>query len=239
MKTIKTICLITALLFFGNLFSQENEVVARLSVKTLDNFINVKGLAQNKTTTYKDVYNYLLLSLKKGPNGNYSKNTQSGEFSLAPAEEKELSTLKINIQEGEECKIFLYIRKEDVLVSKDSTIIYSAEGQALKEFINESEIEIFGLVIEDAKTKLGKDFYDYFYQKYQISGAKYPFIINIIEKPSMGRGSKIVVDIDDKVVFEFMTRPDDEYIEKAANLALRYVSNYATQRKLLYKNRKI
>jgi hypothetical protein len=238
-KLFHIVIVLTLLIFTGSSVISQSDVTAIVVTKTLDNFINVRGIAQNNTVTYQEEYSYLLFSLKKGGSGNYSRNTQSGEFSLEPGEEKELSTLKINIQDNEEVKIYLFLRKEGVLISKDSTIIYSAEKQALKEFINETEIEIKGLVVEDVKTKLGKDFYDYFYQKYHNSGRKYPFVINIIEMPSFGRGSKITIDIDDRIVFAFMTKPNDEYIQSAAVQALKYVNNYAIQRKLLYKNKKI
>ena len=239
---MKTVVINTLLFLFiingTSTFSQEN-LNAKIVTNITDNLVNIKGLAQNDENIYKEGFDYLLFSLKKGVNGNYSRNTQSGEFSMEPTEEKELATLKINIQKGEECKVYLFIRKEGALVAKDSSIIYSAENRKKKKFVEESEIEIKGLVIEDVKTKLGKDFYDYFYQKYSSSGSQYPFIINITEKPSIGRGSKISIDVDDIVIFEFMTKPDDEFIQAAANQALRYVYNYSTQRKLLYKNKKI
>jgi len=239
LKTASIYRILSFLLLFHSItiFSQEN-VIAKIRTKVVDNFIDITALAQNEDETYKDEYSYILFSLKKSIQGNLSRNNQSGEFSLDPNEEKELSILKFNIQRGEEFKIYLFIRKNDKLVSKDSTIIYSAENIVQKSSISESEIEITGLVIEDVKTKLGKDFYDYFYQKYTTSGAKYPFIVNITEKPSIGRGSKISIDVDDRIIFEFMTQPKDEYIQAAANQALRYINSYATQRKLLYKNKK-
>lgn len=233
------ITIIIILLFTNIVLSQEEGVEAKIITKTVDNFIDIKGVAQNIDVTYKEGYSYLLFSLKKGQQGNYSRNTQSGEFSLEPNEEKLLSTLNINIQKGEECKVFLFIRKDDALIAKDSVLFQSAEATVEKKFIAESDIEINGLVVEDVKTKLGKDFYDYFYQAYTTSGSQYPFVINITEKPSIGRGSQVSIDVDDTIVFEFMTKPDDEFIQSAANEALKYIYNYSFQRKLLYKNKKI
>lgn len=238
-KLLRNILLQSLFLFIGNsVFSQE-DVQAKIVSKKIDNLVDINGVAQNIDATYKDGYTYLLFSLKKGKEGNYSKNTQSGEFSLEPTAEKKLATLKINVQEGEECKVFFFIRKDDELVSKDSLIVYGAEKLEAEKVVSETDIEIKGLVIEDVKTKLGKDFYDYFYQKYMTSGLKYPFIINISEAPSMGRGSKISIDVDDRIIFEFMTRPSDEYIQLAVDQALRYIYSYSAQRKLLYKNKKI
>jgi hypothetical protein len=220
-----------------SIFSQEN-IRAKISTKVIDNLIDITALAQNEDETFKDEFSYVLFSLKTSAQGNLSKNTQSGEFSLSPNEEKELSTLKINIQQGEQFKVYLFIRKEGQLISKDSTLIYAAERNEEKVNFSESEIEISGLVIEDVKTKPGKDFYDYFYQKYTTSGNKYPFIVNIIEKPGLGRGSKISVNVEDRTIFEFVTQPKEEYMQAAADQALQYLKSYAAKRKLLYRNKK-
>jgi len=239
MKIFRVIIMLFAIQLNGIIIYAQQNINAKIIIQTVDNLIDIKGVAQNEDVTYKEGLTYLLYSLKKGVGGNYSKNSQSGEFSLSPSEEKELSKLKINIQKGEECKVFLFIRKDDELISKDSVVIKSAEAIEAKKFVNEGDIEINGLVIEDVKTKLGKDFYDYFYQKISTSGSQYNFIINITEKPSIGIGSKISIVIDDRIIFEFMTRPDDEFIQAAANEALRYIGIYSNQRKLIYKNKKI
>lgn len=239
MKIFKISTILIAILLNGVIVHSQNDINAKIITQTADNLIDIKGVAQNVDVTYKEGLTYLLFSLKKGIDGNYSKNSQSGEFSLSPSEEKELSKLKINIQKGETCKVFLFIKKDNKLISKDSTLILSAETAETKNYVNEGDIEINGLVIEDVKTKLGKDFYDYFYQKISTSGSQYNFIINISEKPSIGIGSKISIVIDDRTIFEFMTRPDDEYLQAAANEALRYIGIYSNQRKLIYKNKKI
>ena len=229
--------IITSLMIHS--IQSQNDIDAKIITTSTDNLLNIVGLAQNKDATYKDDYSYLLYSLKKGVQGNYSKNSQSGKFSLEPNEQKELATLRLNIQEGEECKVYLFIRKDEVLISKDSTLIYAAEKIEEEIIVDESDLEIHGLVIDDVKTKLGKDFYEYFYQYYLTSGMKYPFIVNITEQPGFGISGKISVNVDDRVIFEFMTRPNDEYIQYAAIEALRYLYNYSTQRRLLYKNKKI
>ena len=221
-----------------SVFSQES-VHAKIVAKVLDNLIDAKAIVQNNELTIKDDYSYVLFSLKKGAQGNYSKNNQSGQFSLEPGEEKELASLKINIQKGEECKIFLFIRKDDALISKDSIIIYAAEKEKKKEVVEESNFEIKGIVTEDVITKIGKDFHDYFYQEYSNSGHQYPFVINIKEKPYFGRSSIITIEIEDQSVFEFYSKPDEEFLRSAVKSALRNINQFAIQRKLLYKNSRI
>ncbi len=226
-------------LFNATVFFAQESVRAKIVAKVADNLIDAKAVAQNNEATFKDDYTYVMFSLKKGAQGNYSKNSQSGQFSLEPGEEKELSSLKINIQKDEECKIFLFIRKDDVLISKDSIIIYAAEKEKKNEVIAESDFEIKGIVVEDVITKIGKDFHDYFYQEYSNSGNQYPFIINIKEKPYFGRSSIITIEIEDQNVFEFLTKPDEEFLRDAVKAALQNINQYAIQRKLLYRNSRI
>lgn len=238
MKTSILNILLGILFLFNTtlVFSQES-VSAKIVAKVADNLIDAKAVAQNNEATIKDDYSYVLFSLKKGAQGNYSKNSQSGQFSLEPGEEKALASLKINIQKEEECKIFLFIRKDDVLISKDSIIIYSAEKK--NDVIAESDFEIKGLVVEDVITKIGKDYHDYFYQEYSNSGNQYPFIINIKEKPYFGRSSIITIEIEDQNIFEFLTKPDEEFLRSAVKSALQNINQFAIQRKLLYKNNRI
>ncbi|MDO9273954.1 MAG: CsgE family curli-type amyloid fiber assembly protein [Lutibacter sp.] len=240
MKTAKINMLPALILLFTAftatpIFSQES-VRAKIVAKVADNLIDAKAVAQNNEGTIKDDYSYLLFSLKKGEQGNYSRNSQSGQFSLEPNEEKELASLKINIQKDEECKIFLFIRKDDALISKDSIIIYSAEKEKKNEVIAESNFEIKGIVVDDVITKIGKDFHDYFYQDYSNSGNQYPFVINIKEKPYFGRSSIITIEIEDQNIFEFITKPDEEFLRDAVKSALQNINQFAIKRKLLYKN---
>ncbi len=235
---IKTFFGILFLFNVSSVFSQES-VHSKIVAKVADNLIDAKAVAQNNEATFKVDYSYLLFSLKKGAQGNYSRNSQSGQFSLEPGEEKELASLKINIQKDEECKIFLFIRKDDLLISKDSVVIYSAEKQKKNEVVAESDFEIKGIVVEDVITKLGKDFHDYFYQEYSNSGNQYPFVINIKEKPYFGRSSIITIEIEDQNIFEFITKPDEEFLRDAVRTSLQNINQYSIQRKLLYKNSRI
>lgn len=226
------------LLTFQVVQSQEN-LNAKVITKVVDNFIDVKGIAQNNDATFKDDYSYLLFSLKKDSNGNYSRNSQAGIFSLESGEEKELATLKINLQKGEEFKVYLFLRKDSVLISKDSAMIFSAEKVQKEQKIEESEFELKGIVVEDVITKIGKDFHDYFYQTYSTSGNQYPFIIKINEKPYFGRSSIITIEVDDKKIHEFLSKPDEEFLRANVMSTLQNLKQYSIQRKLLYKNNRI
>ena len=95
----------------------------------------------------------------------------------------------------------------------------------------EDEIEIKGLVVENVKTPFGKEFYDIFYQKYNQSGTKYSFVIDVNEKPFIGgRGALISIDVGDDKIFEFQARPDEDLLKNAADHALKLIDNYSKNR---------
>lgn len=229
---------ILCLLYCGLLVSQEDKVTvkANLKVEKADGLLNIEGYAENTDDIFKSDLEYMLLSLKSGKSGNLSKNTQSGKFSLSPKESKKLSTLKINIQSNEEIKLFLYIRKENQLISKDTLFISNKKKQSFNQAEAEN-FEIIGLVVDDVITKLGKDFYDYFYQKYSSSSLKYPFTIHIKEKPMIGINSEITVVIDDLDIYKTITNPKQEYLEIMAQQAILAINDYAQQRALLSKRK--
>ncbi len=238
LKYLKIVLFFTALFFFNHSFSQEEGVKAKIVAKSVDNLIDIKAVALNNDLTFKDEYTYLLFSLKKGSQGNYSKNTQTGTFSLEANEQKLLSSLKINLQNSEEFKVYLFIRKFGQLISKDSVVFTTAENKQ-KKVTKEQDFSIKGIVIDNAITKIGKDFYDYFYQAYLVSGTKYGFIIKINEKPYFGRSSIVSVYVKDIKIYEFYSRPDEEYLKYMVKITLRRLSLFNKQQKLLYKSSKI
>lgn len=217
-------------------FFAQNRINAKLISKEADNLIDIKAIVQNNEPIFIENYSYLLYALKKGVDGNYSRTNQSNKFSLKSDERKELANLKINIRKGEEYKVYLFIRKDKHLISKDSIVIYAAEKE-MKNIVKESEFEIKGIVVEAVITKMGKDFFDYFYQSYNTSGTQYPFVINIKEKPYFGRSSIISIEVDDEKIIEFYSKPDEEFLKNQVRMSLQSIYQYSVRRKLLFKKR--
>ncbi|MDX1830268.1 MAG: CsgE family curli-type amyloid fiber assembly protein [Lutibacter sp.] len=239
-KLLKILFFVIVIGSFNNSFSQqeENGVKAKIVAKSIDNLVDIKAVALNEDLTFKDEYTYLLFSLKKGAEGNYSKNTQSGVFSLEANEQKILSSLKINLQKDQEIKVYLFIRKNGELISKDSVIYTTAEKTKTK-ISKEEDFTIKGIVVDNVITKMGKDFYDYFYQAYLVSGIKYGFVIKINEKPYLGRSSIITVYVKDFKINEFYSRPNEEYLKSMVKLTLQRLSLFNKQQKMLNKTGRI
>lgn len=214
----------------------QNHVEAKINLFQKDIYAKIDAVVQNNNHIYKHELNYTLLSLKKNKGEkSFKKDQRFGNFSLLPNEKKTIATFKINISPDELLKVYLFIRDGEQLIASDSVTINETLDILKTDRIEEDDIEIKGLVVENVKTKIGKDFYDIFYQKYNRSGNKYSFVININEKPFLGgRGALISVEIGDDKILEFQARPNDEMLEKAADYALVKIEAYNKNRKNMF-----
>lgn len=241
-KHYNNIMLLLLLLFGFSTSSAQNEknVQAKIKIVQADNLVSIYATALNNSTTLQDNLSYSILSLKKGPSGNMSKNAQSGAFSLMPNENKTLSSQKVNIDPNGKIDIYLFIKRDDKVISKDTLSLGVLNKKYDNKPLQEAKIEISGLIIENVMTKPGRDFYDFFSQSNRTNQISYPFVIVINEKPALGgRNSEITILVNDEVVFRFNTQPKEEYLKMAVYQANRAIYNYNVKRKLLYKNEKL
>lgn len=224
-----------------NVNAQLNEtIVGKINIQESDNLIVIKAQVDNEEPIFKNNLYYNLVALKKNSEGNYSSNRQEGEFSLDPEESKNLSEIRLSLNAGDDLRIYLFIKQNNIVISKDSLQrVQPNRNQVQEKVVKEADFELKGIVIDEVITKVGKDFHDYFYQEYSTSGKQYPFIITIKEKPYFGRSSIITITSEDRKLFEFMSKPDEEFLKSAVKASLQNVNQYAKQRKLLYKNSRI
>jgi len=235
----KTLYLVSCFLISFSIFSQSTnvgELKAKIEVVKQDRMVSISGFAKNEAPSFKENLSYKLLVLKKSVTGKYSNNLQTGDFSILANEKKLLSNVKINLQKGEVIKVYLYLRKNNVLITKDTLTINDVVKKLANTSIKEKNIEINGLVIDEVLTKPGKDFYDYFYRLYRISGSNYSFVIKINEKPSFGITSQIFVKVGDRIIYRFLAQPKEEFLQNQAQNALRAIDNYNKYQKNIFKN---
>lgn len=94
----------------------------------------------------------------------------------------------------------------------------------------EIEIEIDGLLVDNTKTKIGRDFYDLFYANWEPPVNAKNYTITILEKPFRLTSTLIVVSINDNVVYQAILQPRQEIVEQlseqAAAVTFNYLENY-------------
>ena len=191
--------------------------------------ITIKNYAINNT---KVIYNleYLFVSIKKDASSNVNSNKQSGFFSLMPNETKLLSQITLNLDKNISMKAYLFVKdeKSKELLSKDSLIIDKNKNNPNR--VLEESIEIKGLTIDETKSKMGKDFYDKFYMAYNQLPEKFSFTITINELPSLGRGGQILVNVEDRNIYGFLLKPEEEYLEEHVKTLIAWLTEYNNKR---------
>lgn len=237
MKNFHSLILCTFFIFLAfEVFGQEDKkVIAKIESNIVENQIRLKAVVTNSTAIYKEL-NYLLLSIKKGDGGNLSNNQQSGKFSINPNEVKTLSEINVNLEKKDALKVFLYIKDEETqkLIAKDSLEI---NNSLFKKQVAKVEEEVFyelkGLTIDETKSKVGKDFYDLFYIQYSQNPEKNISAITISELPVRGTSGQINIQIDDKVVYSFMTNPGEDYLNEQLANSLKYIKEFNAKKNLI------
>ncbi|PWN63697.1 hypothetical protein C1631_022005 [Chryseobacterium phosphatilyticum] len=214
---------------------EEKKVNARIEKSFLENQVKLKAIVVNNTPVYREL-NYLLVSIKKSNDGNLSHNKQSGKFSIDPNEIKVLSEINVNIEPRDALKAFLYIRDEETqkMISKDSLELNNDLFKTKVAKVEEDAVsELKGLTIDETKTKVGKDFYDLFYIQYSQLPDKSSSVITITELPLRGTSGQINVQIDDKIIYSFMTNPGEEYTKEQIAASLKYIKEFNAKKNLI------
>jgi curli production assembly/transport component CsgE len=95
---------------------------------------------------------------------------------------------------------------------------------------NDYEIEIDGLLVDDTKTKTGKDFYDLFYSGWEAPKGAKNYTISVSEKPFRLTSTLIVVSINDNPVYQSVLQPRQDIVEGLSEDAIlttqSYLANY-------------
>lgn len=92
------------------------------------------------------------------------------------------------------------------------------------------------MIIDQTKTKFGKDFYDDLFSIYNQYPQKFNFTITISERPFRGMTSIIEIEAARKKIYRFISNPNEEYRERQVSLTLRKLSNYAQAQQSLINN---
>jgi curli production assembly/transport component CsgE len=95
---------------------------------------------------------------------------------------------------------------------------------------NDYEIEIDGLLVDDTKTKMGKEFYDLFYSSWEAPAGAKNYTITITERPFRLTSTLIVVSINETPVYQSILQPRQDIIEalsiESVATTQGYLANY-------------
>ncbi len=103
----------------------------------------------------------------------------------------------------------------------------AVSGQIPEDAGDDDGPTITGLVTDETRTKVGRDFYDAFYDRWTAPEKDYYYTVVVSEQPMPSLGTRVVVRVNQNVVFQTRLQPRSDIIEQAAKRAV-----YMTQRRL-------
>jgi hypothetical protein len=230
MKISIYIYVIVLFLFNTQMNSQElnKELKVKINVDEIENTMTVVGTVENLKSEYKSISFKLSVLKKNKSNTNKSNNAQSGRVTLEPLQKVSLSRTQINTYKGDQIHITLLIYDEnEKVIGKDEFIKGVKKSDPnLGSLQSNDGLEMKGIITNDTKTKLGNDFYDFFFKEINKLKANSSKIIVIQEELTFGRTTKIIVKVEEEIIEEFIARPEEEYLEYMAKYTASKVFKY-------------
>lgn len=111
-----------------------------------------------------------------------------------------------------------------------SDTLQTLQPQQIRQAIDPMDLEIGEMIFDETITKVGRDFYELFFNGWSNPTQIKDFSISIKERPMPGIGTQITVMIDEYELLKQFVRPNQEMIEMLAeysvSLAGQYLLNY-------------
>lgn len=113
------------------------------------------------------------------------------------------------------------------LVDAQSDTVEAGENYVKAE--HQLLLEIDGMVVDETRSKVGRDFYDVFYQNWQAPPDARRFTITIFEQPAPGLGTIIYVKANETETFRYRLQPRYDFIMEAGIYAVRMTYQHLEQ----------
>ena len=109
-------------------------------------------------------------------------------------------------------------------------ILNQIKSEESEKVSSDADLEIDGLLVDETKTKNGRDFYDFFYSQWEAPPGANNYSIFITEKPYRLTTTMIEVSINETLVYQSFLQPRIDIIEMLAEEAVGrtvlYMQNY-------------
>lgn len=197
----------------------QDQIKAKIDIERTENSIKITGTAENLIDITKSAsYTLSVIKNSMSTKNNKSNNVQEGLLTLEPGEKIKLSSTQVNINEDDEIIIMLLFFNEEMQVISKERLVFNNDKKKNNTQINppDGNFILKGIVTDNTKTKIGKDYYDKYYYYYNDIGINGNEIVFINEELSFGRNIRISLEINNEIIYEFMARPDDEFLDAVA-----------------------
>ncbi len=227
----------------NNAYAQihNSEIEGKINAVTNSEFIQLIGSAFNKTEISASI-RYTLSVIRTDPQtGNRTRNQQEGRLVLEAGQKKNLSQTTIDASETARIIVLLLLYDIDnEIVGKDRIVINGNEAdKELAKKTNEKVyvspdasfsaadgVELRGLILEETKTRPGREFYRMYTDIYRALNINGERVVLIKEELSLANNTKIDVFIGSVKIVEFIVRPQNEYLTQMVEVAIRRTNKY-------------
>lgn len=231
--------LLVFMLVCGVSFSQTTNTVvkAKIEIEEAEENFKIQGIAENLSNVVQN-FSYKLVIINKNTISEKQSNTaQEGMLSVGANKTKKISDTQINLKNKDEVIVLLlFYDEKKQLVGKDRMVLNGGKNEKAV-VVAVDGFEMKGIVSDETKTKLGKDFYDRYFNRYNDETINSSKIVVVAEELSFGRNTNITIVIGNEVIYEFMARPDDEFmseiVDSSIYATILYLKNLENQEKYL------
>ena len=235
MTKLKYIILFICVVVNTVCLSQESntEIIAKIEVEKLADVLNIKSVVSSRTELIKTLRFEMLVFRKNPETSIVAKADNSGRIVLQPNEKKTLAQIKINQNTKDKVTaVILVYNSDNKLVGKDRQVILNNDEKETLKKIKQQPIKeddyvgLRGIVVENTKTKPGRDFYIDFYSNYRLKGINGKEVVKVTEQFSFGRNTIMEVSVGNTIVHRFFVQPTRDFIEEQSRIAIINVFRY-------------
>ncbi|TDQ29156.1 CsgE family curli-type amyloid fiber assembly protein [Zeaxanthinibacter enoshimensis] len=228
----------------SSLLAQEalnEEVEAKAVIESRGELIDVTATVLNKAEFSKSLKYQLTVFKKASEAQSEAKMNSEGYFILEPEEQKILAQQSINVEEDQRIIILLLILEDERVIAKDRVVINGREGEDnmvpmvvrdLETVVKKENPEaamLRGMVLENTKTKPGRDFYKMFYSLYTANNINGPKIVRVDEELAIGGNTQIKILVEEQLIAKFVVNPRSDYLQQLAENSVARVRRYFAQ----------
>jgi len=113
-------------------------------------------------------------------------------------------------------------------------IIQPPEEKPEKQSLSDG-VEFMSFVFDETITKIGADFYRMFNSEWENPTDVKGVSLHIKEEPRPGMGALLMIEIENRVIFQTFVRPNQEQLRQAVKSALQRVESYFVNYELIQK----
>jgi curli production assembly/transport component CsgE len=96
--------------------------------------------------------------------------------------------------------------------------------------VSDAGVQVGGLVVDETRTTIGRDFYSMFYTRWQTPDEVQNVTVRVREQPRPNLGTRLLVDVQGTTVFQATLQPDTRMIRRAARAARARTTRYLKKR---------